>query len=208
MSDAPKKSDPDNVFITPGVKDTNKSYVFVPFNYRDAQAAIKEAGGKWAGSQWELDAAALKSAEDAIREAARKDIALGAEGRKTREDGLKAEKGEDKPAKEAKAPKAEKSPEEIEAAKAERAAASHGRMIEADKTRVPVLSGSVAEGGTVSVNGTDVAVTRIGTEVELDDAAAARYAERFPDTSFKVGDKVSFAHFEAPEPEKDDSPEP
>jgi hypothetical protein len=58
------------------------------------------------------------------------------------------------------------------------------------------------------VGGNDVAVTKVGAEVELDDAAAARYAERFPDTSFKAGDKVSFAYFEAPEPEKDDTPEP
>jgi hypothetical protein len=199
MTDAPKKSDPDNVFVTAGVKDPAKAYVFVPFNYRDAQAAIKEAGGKWAGSQWELTADALKSAEADIRAAARKDIELGAEGRKTREDGLKAEKGEAKP---------EKTAEEIEAAKADRAAAARDRAIEADKTRVPVLSGSVAEGGTVSVGGNDVAVTKVGAEVELDDAAAARYAERFPDTSFKAGDKVSFAYFEAPEPEKDDTPEP
>jgi hypothetical protein len=99
MTDAPKKSDPDNVFVTAGVKDPAKAYVFVPFNYRDAQAAIKEAGGKWAGSQWELTADALKSAEADIRAAARKDIELGAEGRKTREDGLKAEKGEAKPEK-------------------------------------------------------------------------------------------------------------
>lgn len=205
MSDAPKKSDPDNVFVTTGVKDATKSYVFVPFNYRDAQAAIKEAGGKWAGSQWELDGEALKNGEADIRTAARKDIDLGVEGRKTREAGIKAEKGDTKPAKEA---KPELSPEEAEAAKAERAAAARDRAIEADKTRVPVLSGSVAEGGTVSVNGTDVAVTKVGTEVELDDAAAARYTERFPDTDFKAGDKVSFAYFEAPEPEKNDAPEP
>lgn len=207
MSDAPKKTDPDNVFITPGVKDTTKAYIFVPNTYREAREAIKAEGGKWAGSQWEMDAEKLKGAEEAIRLAARADIALGVEGRKAREDALKAAQ----PEKAAKEPEVVKTPEEIEAAKEARAVAGRERALEADKTRVPVLTGSVAEGGTVTVGGVDVTVTKVGAPVDLTEESAARYAERFPDLAFKGGDSVSFAYFEAPVaelaiPEEDASP--
>lgn len=213
MSEAPKRTDPDNVFINAGVKDTTKSYVMVPFNYREAQAAIKAEGGKWAGSQWEMDAEKLKGAEEAIRVAARADIALGQEGRKAREDALKAAQPE-KATKEAKEPKeapVAKTPEELEAAKESRAVANRERMVEADKTRVPVITGSVAEGGSVKVDGVDVTVTKVGAPVELNAESAARYAERFPDVKLKAGDSVSFAYFEAPvaeirTPDEDMSP--
>lgn len=87
---AASRSDPDNVFISVGQKDPSKSYVFVPFSYRDAHAALKEAGARFMGSQWEIDRKALEAAEPGIREAARRDIALGVEGRKARELEMKA----------------------------------------------------------------------------------------------------------------------
>ena len=189
MADDKKKLE-DNIGFTAGKKDESKTYIFTPFNYRSAQAAIKEAGGKWKGDQWEVETSKLAEIEPKIREAAREDIALGKEGRKAREDELKA----NKPAKE---PKAELTEEE----KAAKAEAGRLAAIERDKTRVPVVEGSVAEGGTVSVGGEDVAVTKLGAAWELDtDEKVAGLKERFPDVEgIEKGAKVQFASFEAPE---------
>ncbi|WP_027234350.1 hypothetical protein [Leisingera caerulea] len=189
MADEKKKLE-DNIGFTAGSKDPSKTYIFTPFNYRDAQAAIKEAGGIWKGSQWEIETSKMAEVEPKIREAARRDIALGKEGRKAREDELKAAKG-------ASAPKKELTEEE-KAAKAEEARAA---AIERDKTRVPVIEGSVAEGGTVTAGGADVTVTKLGRAWELEtDEAAAALQERFPDVAgIEKGAKVQFASFEAPE---------
>lgn len=202
MAEDKKRTDPDNVFVTPGKKDASKVYVFVPFNYRDAQAALKEAGATWAGSQWGLDKTAFEGAEAKIREAARKDIALGTEGRKAREDALKAEAGE-KPKASKKADKPELSDEEKEAAKQARAEANAKRRDEADKTRVPVVAGSVEAGAEIDVNGDTMVVTDLGSTWKLeDDAAVEALVKRFPHVEgLKVGDEVQFAKFEEPSPE-------
>ncbi|MBW3243392.1 hypothetical protein KUV57_12030 [Epibacterium sp. DP7N7-1] len=186
MADDKKKLE-DNIGFTKGTKDESKTYVFTPFNYRSAQAAIKEAGGTWKGSLWEIDTAKVAEVEPKIREAAREDIALGKEGRKAREEELKA----NKPA------KTELSEEE----KAAKAEAGLAAAKERDKTRLPVVEGSVSEGDTVSVGGEDVAVTKLGTAWELDtDEKVAGLKERFPEVEgIEKGAKVQFASFEAPE---------
>lgn len=199
MSDDKKQSDPDNVFMTDGKKDPSKVYVFVPFNYRDAQSAIKDAGGTWAGSQWEMDKEKFTAAEGDIRAGARKDIELGKDGRKDREDALKAEKEAAKPSDEDKAAAAE-----------ERAKRGREAALERDKTRMPVAVGTVGEGDTMSVNGADVSVARVGKSFTLDEDGARDMAERFPGADVKAGQEIAYASFEAPEARKeaDEAPEP
>lgn len=86
--------------------------------------------------------------------------------------------------------------------KAGKAARAKEAAIERDKTRLPVIEGTVEENGTVSVDGTDVKVTGLGQAWELTEEKLAALQERFPDVDgLKVGDKVQFASFEAPEPE-------
>lgn len=193
---ADKVKDPDNVWVSAGKKDETKVYVGTPFNYRDAQAAIKEAGGKWKGDTWELDKAAFAAAEETIRVAARGDRDMTKEARAEREAALKAEK----PAKEKaeKAPKAELTDEE-KAAKAEAAAAA---AIERDKTRVPVIEGSVAEGDEITAGGETVKVDGLGKAWELDADGAEKLKARFPDVAgIEAGAKVQFASFKEPEPD-------
>jgi hypothetical protein len=97
------------------------------------------------------------------------------------------------------APKPELTEEEKAAKAAERKAA----VAERDKTRVPVVEGSVAEGDAVTVNGEEVSVTALGTAWELDtEEKVEALAARFPDVEgIALGAKVQFASFEAPEPE-------
>lgn len=203
QADKPKTSDPDNVFVSAGKKDASKVYVAVPFNYRDAQAAIREAGftrflpgSNGSMANWEMDKAVFESAEESIRTGARSDMALSVEARKAREDEIKAQKAVDK--------------ETAKAAAAEnaeaRAAASREAALERDKTRVPVISGSVEEGAVISNGEADVTVTKIGRAFTLDEASATSLAERFPGTTFSAGDEVAYASFEAPELEDDTTP--
>lgn len=203
MAQEKKKTDPENVFVTPGKQDTSKVYVFVPFNYRDAQAALKEIGATWAGSQWQVDGAAFKAGEAAVREAAKKDIALGVEGRKAREDALKAEK----PAKAAKAEKADKPKAEkkelTDEEKAAKAAAKREELKAKDATRVLVAAGGAADLKKVEVSGAEVDVTRVSATFALDEKTLERISETWPDNGFKVGDEVAYAEFAAPEAEKE-----
>lgn len=110
------------------------------------------------------------------------------------------------------APKAEKAPKEkaakvelTEEQKAEKAAAAAAKRIEANKTRFPVVVGSVAEGDTLSVGGRDVKVTGLGAEFEVTDATHARLKSEFEDAGlgeihFEVGAKVAYAKFDELEP--------
>lgn len=117
------------------------------------------------------------------------------------------------------APKAEKaekpqlSDEEKAAAKAARAESGRAAALERDAARTPVLAGSVAEGGSVEVKGVEVAVTKVGRAFTLDDDAVKDLAERFEGASFKAGDEVAYASFDAEELKKkleaaEPSPEP
>lgn len=227
-----KLADTNNIRVSQSSKNADVTMIWAPWNYRSTQAAIKEiiaekraaeadktlhskVGGFLTGdndgSWFVRDLSEEQKA--AIVAAAGEDLALGAEGRKARETELKAAKAEAK--EEAKAAKAEaraaakaaRPAEEVAAEKEARAEASRQRSLEADRTRVPVLSGSVAEGDTLT-NGDhgDVTVSKLGSEWALDDEdAVQRLAERFPEAgaSFKVGDKVQFANFEVPQPELD-----
>lgn len=97
-------------------------------------------------------------------------------------------------------PKPELTDEEKAARDAQRLKNLEGR----DKTRLPVLEGTAGE--TVSVGGQDVAVTGLGRAWELEDQGAVdALVKRFPETEFKVGDKVQFAKFAAPEPVEEPS---
>ena len=97
------------------------------------------------------------------------------------------------------APKPELTEEEKAAKAAERRAAA----LERDKTRVPVVEGSVAEGATITAGGADVTVSSLGQAWELDsEEKVAALSERFPDAEgIELGAKVQFANFDAPEPE-------
>lgn len=196
MADKDKKLE-DNIRFTAGKTDPSKTYVFTPFNYRSAQAAIKEAGGVWKGSQWEIETAKMGEFEDKIRAGAREDIALGKDGRKAREDELKAAKAEAQKDK----------PELSEEEKAAKAAEARAAAIERDKTRVPVIEGAVAEGDAITVGGEEVTVSKLGRAWELEsDEQAAALKERFPDVEgIEKGAKVQFATFEAPEAEAEAS---
>lgn len=104
------------------------------------------------------------------------------------------------------APKAEPKPElteEEKAARAEaRAAAGHEAALERDKTRVPVVEGSVTEGDSITVDGESVTVTGLGRAWELEtDEQVAGLKERFPGVEgIEKGAKVQFAKFEEPSP--------
>lgn len=105
-------------------------------------------------------------------------------------------------------PKAKAEKKELtEEEKAAKAEAARAAAVERDATRVPVIEGSVAEGETVSVNGSDVSVTSLGRAWELDtEEKVAQLQERFPDVAgLEVGAKVQFANFEAPENESSPS---
>jgi len=108
----------------------------------------------------------------------------------------------EKVAKKEKEPKAELTEEE----KAAKAEAAREAAIERDKTRVPVIEGSVAEGDSVTVGGESVTVTGVGRAWELEtDEQVAGLKERFPDVEgIEKGAKVQFAKFDEPEP----TPEP
>lgn len=159
-----KPKDPDNIRFSKSTKDPENTVVWTPYNYRSAQAAIKEAGGTFLKDQekpggiWVIKGM-TDAQEQAIRAGAQEDIALGQEGRKAREDARKdtreAEKAE-------KAAAAEKTPEEIEAAKQARAEAKTKR----DASRVEVEAGSVGIGDTVEKNGAKHEVNHIGETYE------------------------------------------
>lgn len=159
-----KPKDPDNIRFSKSTKDPENTVVWTPYNYRSAQAAIKEAGGTFLKDQekpggiWVIKGM-TDAQEQAIRAGAQEDIALGQEGRKAREDARKdtreAEKAE-------KAAAAEKTPEEIEAAKQARAEAKAKR----DASRVEVEAGSVGIGDTVEKNGAKHEVNHIGETYE------------------------------------------
>lgn len=105
----------------------------------------------------------------------------------------KAEKAPKEP-KAAKEPKVTKTPEERAAARAE-----------ANKTRFPVLVGSVSENETISVNGRDVKVVSFGSEFEVDEKTHARLKTEFEEAGlgeihFEVGAKVAYAKFDEVEP--------
>lgn len=159
-----KPKDPDNIRFSKSTKDPENTVVWTPYNYRSAQAAIKEAGGTFLKDQekpggiWVIKGM-TDAQEQAIRAGAQEDIALGQEGRKAREDARKdtreAEKAE-------KAAAAEKTPEEMEAAKQARAEAKAKR----DASRVEVEAGSVGIGDTVEKNGAKHEVNHIGETYE------------------------------------------
>ncbi len=159
-----KPKDPDNIRFSKSTKDPENTVVWTPYNYRSAQAAIKEAGGTFLKDQekpggiWVVKGM-TDAQEQAIRAGAQEDIALGQEGRKTRED---ARKGSREAEKAEKAAAAEKTPEEIEAAKQARAEAKAKR----DASRVEVEAGSVGIGDTVEKNGAKHEVNHIGDTYE------------------------------------------
>lgn len=188
---ADKEKDPDNVWVNEGKKDVTKVYIKTPFNYRSAQAAIKAVdGAKFMGDAWEMDKTAFAAAEAAIRAGAQEDKGMTKEARAEREAGLKAAKPE-------KAAKVELTEEE----KAAKAEAAKARAAEADKTRVPVIAGSVEAGGEVTVDGNTVTVAELGAAWDLDADGAERLKARFPDVEGIVaGVSVQFAKFTVPEP--------
>lgn len=155
-----KPKDPDNIRFSKSTKDPENTVVWTPYNYRSAQAAIKEADGTFIknkdepGGIWVIKGM-TDAQEQAIRAGAREDITLGQEGRKARENARKD-------AREAENPK--KTPEEIEAAKQARAEAKMTR----DASRVEVEAGSVGIGDSVEKDGVKQEVNHLGATYEKD----------------------------------------
>lgn len=156
-----KPKDPDNIRFSKSTKDPENTVVWTPYNYRSAQAAIKEADGTFIknkdepGGIWVIKGM-TDAQEQAIRAGAKEDIALGQEGRKAREDARKDAREAEK------AEKAEKTPEEIEAAKQARAEAKAKR----DASRVEVEAGTVGIGDSVEKDGASHEVNHIGATYE------------------------------------------
>lgn len=156
-----KPKDPDNIRFSKSTKDPENTVVWTPYNYRSAQAAIKEADGTFIknkdepGGIWVIKGM-TDAQEQAIRAGAKEDIALGQEGRKAREDARKDAREAEK------AEKAEKTPEEIEAAKQARAEAKAKR----DASRVEVEAGTVGIGDSVEKDGAPHEVNHIGATYE------------------------------------------
>lgn len=168
------EKDPDNVWVNQGKKDPSKVYVKFPYSYRDTAQVVKGLEGKFVGDQWELDKEVFAKNEEKIREAARGDIALGKEGRKEREQALAAEK--------------EQKSADWQKAKA---------------NRILVKEGSVEAGAEVDTPDGKRPVNSVGQSFEVTEAGLERLKEGFPDADVKVGDKVAYAYYEAPEPEAD-----
>lgn len=193
-----KPKDPDNIRFSKSTKDPENTVVWTPYNYRSAQAAIKEAGGTFIkdkdqpGGIWVIKGM-TDAQEQAIRAGAKEDIALGQDGRKEREDARKDARET------AKAEKAEKTPEEIEAAKQARAEAKAKR----DASRVEVEAGTVGIGDTVEKDGVKQEVNHIGATYEKGgkQMAYAYFGELGAEMAAKEAEKAA-----AKEAEEDPSP--
>lgn len=100
-------------------------------------------------------------------------------------------------------PRAKASAEQTDEEKAARAEASRAATAERDKTRVPVVVGSVGEGDSLTVGDQSVTVTGLGRAWKLETAEqVAGLKDRFPDVDgIEAGADVQFATFEAPEAE-------
>lgn len=200
MTDQPKN--PDNIRFSKSTKDPNNTVVWTPFNYRSAQAAIKEAGGTFLKDQqkpggiWVIKGM-TDAQEQTIRAGAKEDIALGQEGRKAREDARKEARTADKAA-------AQKSPEELEADKAARAEANKARASERDKSRVLVEAGSVGIGDTVEKDGAKHEVNHLGDSYEKDgkQVAYAYFGDLGAEMAAKAAEKAAAAEA------KDEDPSP
>lgn len=197
-----KPKNPDNIRFSKSTKDPENTVVWTPYNYRSAQAAIKEAGGTFIknkdepGGIWVVKGM-TEAQEQAIRAGAQEDIALGQEGRKARED---VRKGAIESDKAEKAAAAEKTPEEIEAAKAARKAATDARK----ESRVEVEAGSVGIGDTVEKDGVKHEVNHIGDTYEKDgkQVAYAYFGAVGADMAAKAAEKAAAAEA------KDEDPSP
>lgn len=207
MSDADtpnKPKDPDGVYVSQGQQDHNKDkvYVWVQNDFRDARAAIKAAGGVWKGSNHEFDKDAFAAVEATIREAARKDIALGKEGRVAREAELNPEKAAQSAEKRA-AKEAEKAAKSAawEKAKAHRVLVKDGELTRGE-------DGAVVPGQQIGTKDGSREVTSLGTVFAIDEKNHAKMSQDFPDAGVEVGDKVAYAYYAAPEPEGDAPEEP
>lgn len=192
-----KPKDPDNIRFSKSTKDADNTVVWTPFNYRSAQAAIKDAGGTFIkdkdqpGGIWVVKGM-TDAQEQAIRAGAKEDIALGQEGRKAREDTRKEAREADKAA-------AQKTPEEIEAAKQARAEAKAAR----DASRVEVEAGTVGIGDTVEKDGAKQEVNHLGATYEKGgkQMAYAYFGELGAEMAAKEAEKAA-----SKEAEEDASP--
>lgn len=221
MTDS-KLKDTNNIRISQSTQNPDNSVIWTPFNYRSAQTAIKAAiaenragvedaaakkkvGGFVIGKDGKDSFWFVKGMTDAqkaaVTAAAADDVALGAEGRKAREDALKAEREagketEAKAPKAAKAPKEQKSPEQVEADKAARAEAGRARAAERDKFRVAVDAGSVNVGDTVEKDGEQHEVLHMGSNFDLNGQPLA-YAY-FGELGAEMAAKAAEAEADAP----------
>jgi hypothetical protein len=199
-----KPKNPDNIRFSKSTKDPENTVVWTPYNYRSAQAAIKEAGGTFIknkdepGGIWVVKGM-TDAQEQAIRAGAQEDIALGQEGRKARED---VRKGAIESEKADKA--AAKSPEETEADKAARAEAAKARAAERDKSRVLVEAGTIGIGDTVEKDGVKHEVNHIGDTYEKDgkQVANAYFGPVGAELAAKAAEKAAAAEA------KDEDPSP
>lgn len=179
-------ADQDGSTKTPRTTPYTSFYVTISSTSEQTRSVLKDLGAKFIGGdvgKWTIDRDAYEGAIDRVNTAYAADAAA------------RAENAASKPAKEPKAPK----PDLTEEEKAAKAEAARAAALERDATRVPVLAGSVAVEGGVTVQGVEVAVTKLGKAWTLDEAGVKDLAGRFPDVSFNVGDEVTYASFDAEE---------
>ncbi|MCE6958820.1 hypothetical protein LAZ40_07125 [Cereibacter sphaeroides] len=202
-----KLKDTNNIRISQSKENPDNSVIWTPYNYRCAQAAIKaviaekrqglegvearKVGGFFLDKEnndgfWFVKGL-TEAQKTAVIAAAGEDVALGVEGRKAREEALKAERATKAP----KEKKVEKTAEELEADKAARAEANRVRAAERDQSRVLVDAGSVAVGGSVEKDGVKQDVAFIGASFEKDGktVAYAYFGELGADMAAKAAAK-------------------
>lgn len=171
MPDAKRKKNdaPDSLTVRDGRDGPDQVYVQVPNGFEDAQAALKAAGAEKAGWGWVMTRAAFAEAEDAIREAARADIALGPYGRKARREAGREER-------------------EAQAAFWEQVRAHRALFRE----------GEAQAGQIIDTPHGPKPISVVGRVIEVSEKSLERLNEAWGPGDLAVGDKVSWAYYDPP----------
>lgn len=164
-----KNDDPDGITVRDGRDGPDQVYVQVPNGFQDTQGAIRAAGGEKAGWGWVMTRGQFTAGEPSIREAARADIALGAEGRKARHEAGRPQR-------------------EAEAARWESIRAH----------RVLFREGAAATGQVIDTPHGPKPVSVVGRTIEVSEKSIERLNEAWPDGDLALGDKMSWAYYEPP----------
>lgn len=181
--------------VNAGKKDESKVYLKTPKNYDTAVAAIKEAGGTWKISSWELDKDAFAAAETNIRDAIKAEDAMSPEARE--------ERAANKPKRE----RTSKLSDEEKKAKSDAwKIAKENRVLVKEGVISVDADGQAIPGQEVVTPAGSKEITSLGTVFEVDEKALERLKVAHPDTDVAVGDKVAYAYYAPPEPDAAPAP--